>query len=132
MNSQLLKALGAAALGPPTTLSLATAAQAQTAEPMTPLVSISVGGMQSGNGGPADMKQSMLSGMDSMRKMQMSGERDKDFAMMRKIHHQTAVNMSEMGLVNGKSPFVKALAKKINAAQKKEIAEFERWLAAPK
>lgn len=34
MNSQLLKALGAEALGPLMTLSLATAAQAQTAEPM--------------------------------------------------------------------------------------------------
>lgn len=78
------------------------------------------------------MKQSMLSGMDSMRKMQMSGERDKDFAMMRKIHHQGAVNMCEMKLANGKSPVMKDLAKKIIAAQKNEIAEFERWLTTPK
>ena len=124
MNSKMLKSFGTAMLVPLTVLSLATVAHAQTAMPM--------GGMQSGAGGSADMKQSMMSGMDGMQKMQMSGDTDKDFAMMMKVHHQGAVEMAEMELAHGKSPVMKAMAKKIIAAQKKEIAEFDRWLAAQK
>ena len=91
-----------------------------------------MGGMLSGAGGSADMKKSMMGGMDSMQKMPMSGDADKDFAMMMKIHHQGAVDMAEMELARGKSPVMKAMAKKIVAAQKKEIAEFDRWLATQK
>ena len=78
------------------------------------------------------MKQSMMSGMDGMQKMQMSGDTDKDFAMMMKIHHQGAVDMAQMELAHGKSPVMKAMAKTIIAAQKKEIAQFDRWLATQK
>jgi len=34
-----------------------------------------------------------------------------------------------MELANGKSPDMKTMAKKIIAAQKKEIAQFDQWLA---
>lgn len=78
------------------------------------------------------MKQSMMSGMDGMQKMQMSGDTDKDFAMMMRMHHQQAVEMAQMELARGKSPEMKAMSKKIIAAQKKEIAEFDRWLAKQK
>ncbi len=78
------------------------------------------------------MKQSMMSGMDGMQKMQMSGDTDKDFAMMMKIHHQGALDMAQMELTHGKSPVMKAVAKNIIAAQKKEIAQFDRWLATQK
>jgi len=132
MNSKLLKSLRAAMFVPLTVLSLATPAQAQTAKPMAPSASMPMGGMQSGAGGSADMKKSMMGGMDSMQKMPMSGDADKDFAMMMKIHHQGAVDMAEMELAHGKSPVMKAMAKKIVAAQKKEIAEFDRWLATHK
>ena len=88
MNSTMFKSFRSAMLGPLIVLSLATAAQAQTAKPMASSASMPMGGMQSGTGGSADMKQSMMSGMDSMQKMQMSGDTDKDFAMMMKIHHQ--------------------------------------------
>ncbi len=88
--------------------------------------------MQKGMGGSADMKQSMMTGMDSMQKMPMSGDTDKDFAMMMKIHHQQAVDMAQMELAHGKSPAMKAMAKQIIAAQKKEIAKFDQWLAKQK
>ena len=130
MNSKLLKSLCAAMLVPLTVLSLATAAQAQTA--MTPSASMPMRGMQSAADSSADMMKSMMSGMDSMQKMRMSGDTDKDFAMMMKIHHQGAVNMAEMELAHGKSPVMKAMAKNIIAAQKKEIAQFDRWLATQK
>ena len=35
-----------------------------------------------------------------MQKMNMSGDTDKDFAMMMKIYHQGAVDMAEMELGN--------------------------------
>ena len=104
-------------------------AQAQPAPAATPM---SKDHMQHAGAGSADMKQSMMSGMDGMQKMQMSGDTDKDFATMMKMHHQQAVEMAQMELAHGKSPEMKAMSKKIIAAQKKEIAEFDRWLAKQK
>jgi len=64
--------------------------------------------------------------------MTMSGDTDKDFATMMKMHHQQALKMAEMELVNGKSAEMKAMAKRISVAQKKEIAHFDNWLAKQK
>ena len=88
--------------------------------------------MQQGAGGSDEMKKSMMSGMEGMQSMPMSGEVDKDFAMMMKMHHQQAVNMAQTELANGKSSEMKAMAKRIIADQKKEIAEFDKWLAKHK
>lgn len=74
----------------------------------------------------------MMMGMEEMQKMSMTGNTDKDFAMMMKIHHQQALNMAEMELKNGKSSEMKAMAKQIIATQKKEIAQFDKWLAKQK
>ena len=89
-------------------------------------------GMQKDAAGPNDMKASMMMGMDGMQKMPMSGDTDKDFAMMMKVHRQQPLNMSEMELANGKSPKMKTMAKQIIVAQKKEIAQFDKWLAKQK
>ncbi len=88
--------------------------------------------MHKGVTGAHDMKGSMMMGMEEMQKMPMSGDTDKDFAMMMKIHHQQALNMAEMQLKTGKSPEMKAMAKQIIVAQKKEIAQFDKWLAKQK
>ncbi len=89
-------------------------------------------GMKSGMTGSDGMKKSMMTGMDGMQKMSMSGDTDKDFAMMMKMHHQQGVEMAEMELANGKSPAMKTMARNIIAAQKKEIAQFDKWLATQK
>jgi len=78
------------------------------------------------------MKATMMMGMDGMQKMQPSGDVDKDFAMMMKLHHQQAVDMAEMQLAHGKSPQMKTMARQIIAAQKKEIATFDAWLVKQK
>lgn len=79
------------------------------------------------------MKATMMMGMEGMQKMPMSGDTDKDFAMMMKqLHHQQALNMAEMELANGKSAEMKAMAKQIIVAQKKEIAQFDKRLAKQK
>ena len=88
--------------------------------------------MQMEMAGSEDIKESMSSGMLDMQNMQMTGNVDKDFAMMMKIHHQQAVEMAKMELANGKSSAMKAMAKKIISAQKKEIAQFDQWLAKQK
>lgn len=108
---------------------LISAAQAQTPSAMPHAASTSKGLMQHGNMASTDMKQTMMMGMEGMQKMSMSGDTDRDFAMMMKMHHQQALNMAEMELKQGKSPEMKAMAKRIIAAQKKEIAQFDRWLA---
>ena len=119
-------------------------ASAQTAPAMSPSASMPMGNMgnmpmqkgsmpmQKGSAGANDMMAAMMKGMDGMQKMPMSGDTDKDFAAIMKMHHQQAVNMSEMELAKGKSREMKAMAKKIIAAQKKEIAQLDQWLAKQK
>ena len=105
---------------------------AQTAEPMKPSASMASGQMSHDGAGSEGMKSSMAMGMDKMQKMSMSGDTDKDFAMMMKMHHQQAVDMANMQLKHGKSSEMKKMAKQIIAAQNKEIAQFNKWLARQK
>lgn len=51
---------------------------------------------------------------------------------MMKMHHQQALDMAQIEIAQGKSPEMKAMAKKIVSAQKKEIAEFDNWLSKQK
>lgn len=133
MNLKTLNPFKAMCLVPLTALWLASApAQAQTAPAMAPSASMPMGQMHKGAAGSHDMKASMMMGMDGMQKMTMTGDTDKDFAMMMKMHHQQALNMAEIELAYGKSPEMKAMAKQIIEAQKKEIAQFDRWLAKQK
>ena len=133
MNLKTLNTFEAVCLVPMTALWLASApAQAQTAPAMAPSASMPMGQMQKGAAKPHDMKASMMMGMEGMQKMPMSGDTDKDFAMMMKMHHQQALNMAEMQLANGKSSEMKTMAKQIIVAQKKEIAQFDKWLAKQK
>jgi uncharacterized protein (DUF305 family) len=130
MKSKTWHSIRALWLGPVTALCLMSAgATAQTTPPAGSSSGMLPGQMQMGSD---DMKKSMMSGMEGMQNMPMSGDTDKDFATMMKMHHQQAVNMAQMELTNGKSPEMKAMAKRIIAAQKKEIAEFDKWLAKKK
>jgi uncharacterized protein (DUF305 family) len=133
MNLNTRKSINTLCLVPLTALWLiSAAAQAQTAQPMAPSASMPMGQMHQGAGGSKDMKSAMMMGMEGMQKMPTSGDTDKDFAMMMKMHHQQAVDMAETELANGKSPEMKAMAKKIIAAQKKEIAQFDQWITKQK
>lgn len=79
-----------------------------------------------------DMRKSMEGMNEAMKSMPMSGNPDVDFAMMMRAHHQGAIDMAQVELNTGKDPAMRNAAKKIIAAQKKEIAEFDRWLAKHK
>lgn len=82
--------------------------------------------------GSETMHQTMMKGMGRMNDMKPSGDTDKDFAMMMKMHHEQALEMAQAELDHGKSAEMKTMAKEIIVAQKKEIAKFERWLATKK
>jgi uncharacterized protein (DUF305 family) len=78
-------------------------------------------------------KKPMVAGMDAMAQhMPMSGDADKDFANMMKMHLQHGVDMAQKELANGKSPAMKAMATRTIAAQKKDIVQLEQWLAKQK
>ena len=123
LNNTLINSIVAAAFG-----LMSLTAQAESPSAM-PTANTSHSSMQQASSESHDMKKLMTKGMDSMQTMQMSGDMDKDFAMMMKMHHQQALDMAKMEIAHGKSPEMKAMAKKIVAAQKKEIAQFDKWLA---
>lgn len=79
-----------------------------------------------------DMSQSMDSMDENMQAMPMTGDVDYDFAMMMRTHHKGALDMAKSELENGKNPEMRAMAKKIIASQKKEIAQFDKWIAKHK
>ena len=76
-----------------------------------------------------DMKPMMTEMQNKMSSMKSSGNMDVDFAMMMRVHHESAITMAEAELQNGKDPQMRAMAKDIIRAQKKEIAAFDKFLA---
>ncbi len=81
-----------------------------------------------GMGGGGAMRDSMMGMMKDMESMKPSGDTDRDFAMMMKIHHQGAIDMAQVEQKSGKDAKMRAMAKRIIEAQQKEIKEFEQWL----
>ena len=84
-------------------------------------------GQPMGQGG--DMKSRMDEMQSQMMAMKSTGNPDVDFAMMMRMHHQGAITMAEAQLKDGKDPQMKKMARDIIAAQKKEIAVFDKYLA---
>lgn len=82
-----------------------------------------------GMGMGMDMKPMMMDMQTRMSAMKPSGNMDVDFAMMMRVHHQSAITMAEAELQNGKDPQMRVMAKDIIRAQKKEIAAFDKFLA---
>ena len=53
------------------------------------------------------MHKSMMGGMEKMQQMRPTGDIDKDFAMMMKMHHQQAIEMAKPQIEHGKSAEMK-------------------------
>ena len=124
-NHRVLKSLSLLVLA---TAMLAVPAQAQSGAAM------GIGGMKGEATKPMimdkgmDMKPMMMDMQDKMSAMKPSGNVDVDFAMMMRVHHQSAISMAEAELQNGKNPQMRVMAKDIIRAQKKEIAAFDKFL----
>jgi uncharacterized protein (DUF305 family) len=72
--------------------------------------------------------------MKMMRDMprEATGNADIDFMQQMKVHHQSAIDMAEVVLANGRDDEVRKLAREIIEAQKREIGEIDSWLARNK
>ncbi|MCW5715757.1 MAG: DUF305 domain-containing protein [Bauldia sp.] len=68
----------------------------------------------------------MMAGMH----VQLTGNPDRDFALMMIPHHQGAIAMAQVELEFGTDPQLRAMAQEIIEAQEAEIATLEAWLAA--
>lgn len=69
--------------------------------------------------GSKQLHEAMMRGMKMP--MKMTGNVDTDFATMMTMHHQQAIQMSDVLLKYGKSPELRALAQKMKASQQEEI-----------
>lgn len=75
------------------------------------------------------MDHAARGGANAHAGMSMTDDVDYDFAVNMRKHHQMALTMAEAQLKNGKNAMPRGMATKIIAAQKKEIAELDRWIA---
>lgn len=68
--------------------------------------------------------------MNQMDTMQKTKDPEIDFLRMMVIHHQGAINMSNLELQEGKDDSLKRTAQKIINEQQQEISQFNTFLAA--
>lgn len=80
-------------------------------------------GMAGHSAGSMELHRLMTEGAKQSTSMPMAGDVDKDFASMMTMHHEQGIKMSEVMLQHGKSEELKAIARKIADAQRKEIEE---------
>ena len=79
-----------------------------------------------------ELTEAMNDMSSKMSAMKMTGNVDKDFAMMMKVHHEGAIAMAKGELGDGKDNELKLMAQKIISDQTKEIKDFSAWLASQK
>lgn len=71
--------------------------------------------------GSMELHRIMMQGQEMP--MPMSGNVDKDFAAMMTMHHQQAIQMADVLLKHGRNAELKALARKMQEEQRKEIKQ---------
>ena len=71
-------------------------------------------------------KQSMMKMMQGMPPY--TGDADVDFNKQMRVHHLAAIDMAEVQIAKGTNPETKALAQKIIADQRREVAQIDAWL----
>ncbi len=75
-----------------------------------------LGSKAMGNTASMQMHHAMM----SMGKMKMTGDVDRDFAVMMADHHMGAIKMVDVYLKHGKNAQLRAMAKKMKIGQTKE------------
>ena len=88
-----------------------------------------VAGGHTAGSGSQQMHQVMAKSMHDMESMKTSGNTDKDFATMMRMHHLSGIEMAKIQLAHGKDPEMRRIAQNIVDSQQKEVDEFDKWLA---
>lgn len=81
------------------------------------------------NSGSSSLKEVMNKMMSSMTSMQMTGDPDQDFAEMMKMHHQGAIDMSNVELSKGTNADLKQVAQKTIDDSQKDISDLNNFLS---
>ena len=79
-----------------------------------------------------ELMEAMNNMSAKMSGMKMTGNVDKDFAMMMKVHHEGAIEMAKGELGDGKEEALKTMSKQIITDQTNEIKQFSQWLSTNK
>lgn len=79
-----------------------------------------------------DLSAEMKTEMGKMNSMQMTGNADKDYAMMMQAHHENAIKMSKAEIAHGHHAELKKMAQKMITDDSKEIKEFQKYLSSMK
>ncbi|MEJ8843726.1 DUF305 domain-containing protein [Lacibacter sp. H375] len=79
-----------------------------------------------------NLMKSMDDMMSNMKKMQMTGDFDIDFANMMIEHHQGGINMAQVEISNGKDEKMKTMAQEITRKQKEEQQKLREFIGSYK
>ncbi|MBC7656004.1 MAG: DUF305 domain-containing protein [Frankiaceae bacterium] len=90
-----------------------------------PMAKPAAGKMPMHNQSSMEMMHIMMPGGDM--KMKMTGDVDKDFAVMMSMHHQQAIEMVDVLIKSGRNPELKAMALKMKVAQQEEIKQMAKY-----
>src|SRR5215207_7883795 len=77
-----------------------------------------------------EMHARMRAMAETMNRVPMTGDPDRDFLAMMIPHHQGAIDMARLVLVHGRDPLTRQLAEEIVASQRTEIDSREGKLRA--
>lgn len=81
--------------------------------------------MKAHSEGSMEMHKIMMSG--TKMPMKMTGNVDRDFASMMIMHHQMAIKMADVQIKDGSNAQLKAMARKMKAAQQAEIKQLSAY-----
>jgi uncharacterized protein (DUF305 family) len=88
-----------------------------------------VGAEQPVRAGEQELHTIMQQGAEDMQSMPMTGDLEHDFVWAMKKHDQSAIDMAQVLLEHSKDARARQFAQAIIERHKREIREFDQWMA---